>query len=178
MLSSKKFTANLQSIRKADDVFRGLIAECLAFAIYHARNHGQKTPYMQLCEAAPGWLKKGLDSVPVSKVAAKRQITEGEAENEASFRVAEWFASHAEQKAIRNANRKARVATPKPESKSEEPVQPVESDDDYISVNPVTEIQTDCALIVDCQVVEITEQEATLLAAYLQQLRQPALRVA
>lgn len=173
MLTSKKFAANLTKIRTTDEQFRVLVAESLAFAIFHARNHGQKTPYMQLCEAVPAWLKKDLNSVPVAKVAIKRQITEENAEHEASFHVAEWFASHEERKVLRAANRKARVTAPKAEEAAAEEPQEAE-----VIESTVTDITTDCALIVDCQVVEITEAEANLLAAYLQQLRHPALKVA
>lgn len=171
MLTSKKFASNIAKIRTTDEAFRQLVAESLAFAIFHARNHGQKTPFLQLVEAAPGWLKKPLNSVPLGKVAAKNALSEANAEHEADFRVSEWFASHDEQKAIRAANRKAKApAAPKAETVEDET--PVED------VVATKDIETDCALIVDCQVVEITEAEANLLATYLQQLRQPALKVA
>ena len=179
MLTSKKFTASLNAIRKADDVFRGLIADTLAFAIFHARNHGQKTPFMELQAAAPGWLQKHLKSVPLGKVAAKRALSEENAEHEAAFRVAEWFATHEEQKAIRAANRKAKAPTaPKAETVEPETVEPETVEENVVIETTVTDIQTDCALIVDCQVVEITEEEATALASYLKQLRAPQLKVA
>ena len=179
MLTSKKFTASLNAIRKADDVFRGLIADTLAFSIFHARNHGQKTPFMELQSAAPGWLQKHLKSVPLGKVAAKHALSEENAEHEASFRVAEWFATHEEQKAIRAANRKAKApATPKVETVEPETVEPETVEENVVIETTITDIQTDCALIVDCQVVEITEEEASALAVYLQQLRAPQLKVA
>ncbi len=129
---------------------------------------------MELQAAAPGWLQKHLKSVPLGKVSAKHALSEENAEHEAAFRVAEWFASHDEQKAIRAANRKAKApAAPKVETVEAETVEA-----ETIIETTVTDIQTDCALIVDCQVVEITEEEATALAAYLQQLRAPMLKVA
>ena len=179
MLTSKKFTASLNAIRKADDVFRGLIADTLAFAIFHARNHGQKTPFIELQSAVPGWLQKHLKSVPLGKVSAKHALSEENAEHEAAFRVAEWFATHEEQKAIRAANRKAKApATPKVETVEPETVEPETVEENVVIETTVTDIQTDCALIVDCQVVEITEDEATALASYLKQLRAPMLKVA
>ena len=174
MLTAKKFASSIAAIRKNDELFRQLVADTLAFSIFHARNHGQKTPFMELQAAAPGWLQKHLKSVPLGKVAAKHALSEENAEHEAAFRVAEWFASHEEQKAIRAANRKAKApAAPKVET-----VKPETVEAETIIETTVTDIQTDCALIVDCQVVEITEEEATALAAYLQQLRAPMLKVA
>ena len=174
MLTAKKFASSIAAIRKSDELFRQLVADTLAFSIFHARNHGQKTPFMELQAAAPGWLQKHLKSVPLGKVAAKHALSEENAEHEAAFRVAEWFASHEEQKAIRAANRKAKAtAAPKVET-----VKPETVEAETIIETTVTDIQTDCALIVDCQVVEITEEEATALAAYLQQLRAPMLKVA
>ena len=174
MLTAKKFASSIAAIRKNDELFRQLVADTLAFSIFHARNHGQKTPFMELQAAAPGWLQKHLKSVPLGKVAAKHALSEENAEHEAAFRVAEWFASHEEQKAIRAANRKAKSpAAPKVETVEAETVEA-----ETIIETTVTDIQTDCALIVDCQVVEITEEEATALAAYLQQLRAPMLKVA
>ena len=174
MLTAKKFASSIAAIRKNDELFRQLVADTLAFSIFHARNHGQKTPFMELQAAAPGWLQKHLKSVPLGKVAAKHALSEENAEHEASFRVAEWFATHEEQKAIRAANRKAKApATPKAET-----VEPETVEENVVIETTVTDIQTDCALIVDCQVVEITEGEATALASYLQQLRAPMLKVA
>ena len=174
MLTAKKFASSIAAIRKNDELFRQLVADTLAFSIFHARNHGQKTPFMELQAAAPGWLQKHLKSVPLGKVAAKHALSEENAEHEAAFRVAEWFASHDEQKAIRAANRKAKAPT----ASKVETVKPETVEAETIIETTVTDIQTDCALIVDCQVVEITEEEATALAAYLQQLRAPMLKVA
>lgn len=174
MLTAKKFASSIAAIRKNDELFRQLVADTLAFSIFHARNHGQKTPFMELQAAAPGWLQKHLKSIPLGKVAAKHALSEENAEHEASFRVAEWFATHEEQKAIRAANRKAKApATPKVET-----VEPETVEENVVIETTVTDIQTDCALIVDCQVVEITEDEATALASYLKQLRAPMLKVA
>ena len=174
MLTAKKFASSIAAIRKNDELFRQLVADTLAFSIFHARNHGQKTPFMELQAAAPGWLQKHLKSVPLGKVAAKHALSVDFAENEAAFRVAEWFATHEEQKAIRAANRKAKTPTaPKAET-----VEPETVEENVVIETTVTDIQTDCALIVDCQVVEITEDEATALASYLKQLRAPMLKVA
>ena len=179
MLTAKKFASSIAAIRKNDELFRQLVADTLAFSIFHARNHGQKTPFMELQAAAPGWLQKHLKSVPLGKVAAKHALSEENAEHEAAFRVAEWFATHEEQKAIRAANRKAKApATPKVETVEPETVEPETVEENVVIETTVTDIQTDCALIVDCQVVEITEEEASALAAYLQQLRAPMLKVA
>ena len=179
MLTAKKFASSIAAIRKNDELFRQLVADTLAFSIFHARNHGQKTPFMELQAVAPGWLQKHLKSVPLGKVAAKHALSEENAEHEASFRVAEWFATHEEQKAIRAANRKAKApATPKVETVEPETVEPETVEENVVIETTVTDIQTDCALIVDCQVVEITDDEATALASYLKQLRAPMLKVA
>lgn len=177
MLSAKKFAANLRSIRLADEAFREMVAESLAFAIFHARNHGQKTPFMDLCEAVPGWLKGKMEKVPVGK----KKIGESEAESEASFRVAEWFASHEQQKAIRNANRKAKA---KPEAAPSEPVS--ETQEPSADVVPLAApgtieseaIEVTDALVFHGEVLEVSADEATLLAAYLTQLRMEARKAA
>ena len=179
MITSKKFAASLNSIRKNDEAFRQLIAETLAFAIFHARNHGQKTPFLQLQEAAPGWLQKNLKSVPLGKVAAKNALTEENAEHEASFRVAEWFATHEEQKAIRAANRKAKApATPKVETV--EPMAPETVDSDEAEAIDVESeiVDVESAIIFNGNVVQVTAEEAEALVAYLTQLRLPQLKVA
>ena len=180
MLTSKKFVASLNAIRKNDEAFRTLIAETLAFAIFHARNHGQKTPFLQLQEAAPGWLQKHLKSVPLGKVAAKNALTEENAEHEASFRVAEWFASHEEQKAIRAANRKAKApATPKVETvepMAPETLDPTGETETIDGESEVVDVES--AIIFNGNVVQVTAEEAEALVAYLTQLRMPQLKVA
>lgn len=177
MLSAKKFAANLRSIRLADEAFREMVAESLAFAIFHARNHGQKTPFMDLCDAVPGWLKGKLEKVPVGK----KKIGESEAESEAAFRVAEWFASHEQQKAIRNANRKAKA---KPEAAPSESVS--EAQEPSADVVPLAApgtieseaIEVHDALVFHGEVLEVSADEAAKLAAYLTQLRMEARKAA
>lgn len=178
MITSKKFAASLNAIRKNDEAFRQLIAETLAFSIFHARNHGQKTPFMELQAAAPGWLQKHLKSVPLGKVAAKHALSEENAEHEAAFRVAEWFATHEEQKAIRAANRKAKApATPKVETV--EPMSPETMDSELDAIDAESEVvEVECGIIFGGEVTVITETEAEALVAYLTQLRMPALKVA
>lgn len=177
MLTSKKFAASLANIRKNDEAFRVLIAETLAFAIFHARNHGQKTPFMQLQEAVPGWLQKPIKSVPLGKVSAKNALSEENAEHEAAFRVAEWFASHDEQKAIRAANRKAKPApAPKVETVEPMPSEMMDTSDPIDGESQVVDVES--AIIFDGKAVQVTSEEAELLVAYLTQLRTPALKVA
>ena len=177
MLSAKKFAANLRSIRLADEAFREMVAESLAFAIFHARNHGQKTPFMDLCDAVPGWLKGKMEKVPVGK----KKVGESEAESEASFRVAEWFASHEQQKAIRNANRKAKA---KPEAApSESASEAQEPSADVVPLAAPGTIESEAievtdALVFHGEVLEVSADEATLLAAYLTQLRMEARKAA
>ena len=180
MITSKKFAASLNAIRKNDEAFRTLIAETLAFAIFHARNHGQKTPFMELQAAAPGWLQKHLKSVPLGKVAAKNALSEENAEHEASFRVAEWFATHEEQKAIRAANRKAKApAAPKVETvepMAPETLDPTGETETIDGESEVVEVES--AIIFNSNVIQVTAEEAEALVAYLTQLRMPQLKVA
>lgn len=177
MLSAKKFAANLRSIRLADEAFREMVAESLAFAIFHARNHGQKTPFMDLCEAVPGWLKGKMEKVPVGK----KKIGESEAESEASFRVAEWFASHEQQKAIRNANRKAKAKPEAAPSESASEAQEPSADAVPLAAPGTIEseaIEVTDALVFHGEVLEVSADEATQLAAYLTQLRMEARKAA
>lgn len=178
MLTAKKFASSIAAIRKNDELFRQLVADTLAFSIFHARNHGQKTPFMELQAAAPGWLQKHLKSIPLGKVAAKHALSEENAEHEAAFRVAEWFATHEEQKAIRAANRKAKApATPKVETV--EPVSPETMDSELDAIDAASEVvEVECGIIFGGEVTVITEAEAEALVAYLTQLRMPALKVA
>lgn len=166
MLNAKQFAARLDTIKKTDEKFRLVVSEALAFAIYHARNHGQKTPFINLQEACPGWLQKGLSKVALSK----KKTTEQECEMEAEFRVSEWFATHEQQKAIRAANRKAKAAS----VPTNDPVS-ADSDSDVIEGEVVR--VTD-ELIVNGQAIELTADEADALAGYLMSLRMPALKVA
>lgn len=178
MLTAKKFASSIAAIRKNDELFRQLVADTLAFSIFHARNHGQKTPFMELQAAAPGWLQKHLKSIPLGKVAAKHALSEENAEHEAAFRVAEWFATHEEQKAIRAANRKAKApATPKVETV--EPMSPETVDSELAAIDVESEVvEVECGIIFGGEVTVITETEAEALVAYLTQLRMPALKVA
>lgn len=178
MLTAKKFASSIAAIRKNDELFRQLVADTLAFSIFHARNHGQKTPFMELQGAAPGWLQKHLKSIPLGKVAAKHALSEENAEHEASFRVAEWFATHEEQKAIRAANRKAKApATPKVETV--EPMSPETVDSELDAIDAESEVvEVECGIIFGGEVTVITEAEAEAIVAYLTQLRMPALKVA
>lgn len=168
MLNAKQFAARLESIKKSDEKFRIMVAEALSFAIYHARNHGQKTPFINLQSACPGWLQKGLKAVALGK----KKVTEQECEYEAEFRVSEWFATHEEQKAIRAANRKAKVASA-----------PV--NDETVTTEAVTietiegeVIRVTDELIVNGLAIELSAEEADALAGYLMTLRLPALKVA
>lgn len=179
MITYKKFAASLNAIRKNDEAFRQLIAETLAFAIFHARNHGQKTPFMELQAAAPGWLQKHLKSVPLGKVSAKHALSEENAEHEASFRVAEWFATHEEQKAIRAANRKAKApATPKVETVEPMVSETIDSGESEAIDGESEIVDVESAIIFNGNVVQVTAEEAEALVAYLTQLRMPALKVA
>lgn len=179
MITSKKFAASLNAIRKNDEAFRQLIAETLAFAIFHARNHGQKTPFMELQAAAPGWLQKHLKSVPLGKVSAKNALSEENAEHEAAFRVAEWFATHEEQKAIRAANRKAKApATHKVETVEPMASETIDSGESEAIDGESEIVDVESAIIFNGNVVQVTAEEAEALVAYLTQLRMPALKVA
>lgn len=169
MLNAKQFNARLESIKKSDEKFRIMVAEALAFAIYHARNHGQKTPFINLQNACPGWLQKGLSKVALGK----KKIGETEAEHEAQFRVAEWFATHEEQKAIRNANRKAKAeatVTNDADVTSEATVTPDTIEGEVVYV-------TD-ELVVNGNAITLTANEADALMGYLMTLRMPALKAA
>ena len=169
MLNAKQFAARLESIKKSDEKFRIMVAEALSFAIYHARNHGQKTPFINLQSACPGWLQKGLKSVALGK----KKVTEQECEYEAEFRVSEWFATHEEQKAIRAANRKAKVASApvNDETVSDETIEqaePIEAE--YREVTS--------ALIFNGQMIDLSASEAEALMQYVMEIRIPALKVA
>lgn len=169
MLNAKQFNARLESIKKSDEKFRIMIAEALAFAIYHARNHGQKTPFINLQNACPGWLQKGLSKVALGK----KKISETEAEHEAQFRVAEWFATHEEQKAIRNANRKAKAeatVTNDADVTSEDTVTPETIEGEFREVTN--------GLILNGMMIDLSDAEAEALSGYLMSLRLPALKVA
>lgn len=169
MLNAKQFNARLESIKKSDEKFRIMIAEALAFAIYHARNHGQKTPFINLQAACPGWLQKGLSKVALGK----KKIAENECEYEAEFRVSEWFATHEEQKAIRNANRKAKAEA----TVTNDPV----ATDDTIETAETIEgevVYVTDELVVNGQAITLSANEADALMGYLMSLRMPALKVA
>ena len=167
MLNAKQFAARLESIKKSDEKFRIMVAEALSFAIYHARNHGQKTPFINLQAACPGWLQKGLKAVALGK----KKVTEQECEYEAEFRVSEWFATHEEQKASRAANRKARASANEP-TMTIEPSEPVSIETIEGEVIHVSD-----ELIVNGRAIELTSDEADALAGYLMTLRLPALKV-
>lgn len=168
MLTSKQFAARLQSIRKSDEALRLAVAEALAFAIFHARNHGQKTPFIELCAAVPGWLQKDISRVAVGK----KKIEEAACVMEAEFRVAEWFATHDERKALRNANRvakKAQEATAvAPQStNADEPVEEaIEGEYEVLEAHPVS-----FALVMEGKEIPLSEDEAFALATILQQIR-------
>ena len=166
MLNAKQFNARLESIKKSDEKFRVMIAEALAFAIYHARNHGQKTPFINLQNACPGWLQKGLSKVALGK----KKIAENECEYEAEFRVSEWFATHEEQKAIRNANRKAKAETVVTNDAPEtvETLDVIDGEVVYVTDE----------LVVNGNAITLTANEADALMGYLMSLRMPALKVA
>ena len=169
MLNAKQFAARLESIKKSDEKFRIMVSEALAFAIYHARNHGQKTPFINLQAACPGWLQKGLSKVALGK----KKIDETEAEHEAQFRVAEWFATHEEQKAIRNANRKAKAeaAPTNDDNVTDETIDTAETIEGEF--REVTN-----GLILNGMMIDLSDAEAEALSGYLMSLRLPALKVA
>lgn len=180
MLTAKKFAASLVAIRKNDEAFRDLIAGALAFAVFHARNHGQKTPFIELQAAAPGWLQKALKTVPLAKVSAKRALSEENAEHEAGFRVAEWFASHEEQKALRAASRIAKAT--KTSAPIPEPTQGEENaaeSQDEAMLGECEEVEVSSALIINGEVVELSRNEAEALRSTLNAMRaMPLLKVA
>lgn len=163
MLNAKQFAARLETIKKSDEKFRLVLSEALAFAIYHARNHGQKTPFINLQESCAGWLQKGLKAVALSK----KKMTEQECELEAEFRVSEWFATHEQQKAIRAANRKAKVA-------ANETVETLpEGETVEAEYREVTN-----GLIINGQMIDLSDDEAESVMQYVMSLRLPALKVA
>lgn len=108
MLTSKQFTARCATIGRAEDALRELVADCLAFALFHAVVHGNKKPMTQLCESAPtGWLRDQLDKVAVGR--RDKSLTESQAVARAGTIVAAMFASRKETLAIQKANREARA---------------------------------------------------------------------
>ena len=168
MLTSKQFAARLQSIRKSDEALRLAVAEALAFAIFHARNHGQKTPFIELCSAVPGWLQKDIGRVAVGK----KKIEEAACVMEAEFRVAEWFATHDERKAIRNANRVAKKAQEAPtvalqSTNADEPVgEAIEGEFEVLEAHAVGN-----ALVINGELIELDAEEADALVTILTQMR-------
>jgi hypothetical protein len=166
MLNAKQFASRLESIRKADEKFRQIVAEALAFAVFHARNHGQKTPFMQLQAAAPGWLQKDLAKVALGK----KKITEAECEYEAEFRVAEWFATHNERKALNNARRTAKKVTQSKTVEAEEPVVAHPAVEEAIE-GEAQVVSLESALIIGGQIVELTAGEADALYDTLMAMR-------
>lgn len=164
MLTSKQFAARLQSIRKSDEALRLAVAEALAFAIFHARNHGQKTPFIELCAAVPGWLHKDICRVAVGK----KKIEEAACVMEAEFRIAEWFATHEERKALRNASRVSKKAQPAPVEPKQEAVVPevIEGEYEVLEAHAVGN-----ALVINGELIELDAEEADALVTILTQMR-------
>lgn len=172
MLSAKKFAANLAAIRKNDDLFRELVADSLAFAIFHARNHGQKTPFMDLCAAVPGWLQRDIGKVTL----AKRKTSEDACQREADMLVAVWWQSHQERREAAKAQREARKATtPLPEKNNAATAQETALTGEN---EVVAENLPQFCLVSGDDVVELSADEARELVAMVVAMRKPKLRVA
>lgn len=170
MLTAKKFAANLATIRKNDESFRELIADSLTFAIFHARNHGQKTPFMDLCAAVPGWLQRDISKVAL----AKRKTSEEACQHEADMLVAVWWQSHQERKEAAKAQREARKAmAPLPKknnaTKAQETALP--GNNEVVAVN-----LPEFCLVSGDDVVELSADEARELVAMVVAMRKPKLQ--
>ncbi len=185
MLTAKQFGSSLSLFRKYDDAMRSALAECFAYAICQWHKGKNKNPHAQLIEAlegAGGFLSKIAPKLTLGK--RDSTLDERACELRASATIAMLFASREQEKAIREANKTARAERKAKIDAQNASVghEPPEAADVVALAAPGTveseAIEVHDALVFSGEVLEVTADEAALLAAYLTQLRMEARKAA
>ena len=189
MLTAKQFGSSLSLFRKYDDAMRSALAECFAYALHQWHKGKNKNPHAQLIEAlegAGGFLSKIAPKLTLGKRDAT--LDERACEMRASATIAMLFASREQEKAIREANKAARAerkakidaqnaSVGRDAPSAEEPAA------DVVALAAPGAVESEAievhdALVFHGEVLEVSADEATLLAAYLTQLRMEARKAA
>ena len=176
MLTAKQFGSSLSLFRKYDDAMRSALAECFAYAIHQWHKGKNKNPHAQLIEAlegAGGFLSKIAPKLTLGKRDAT--LDERACEMRASATIAMLFASREQEKAIREANKAARA-----ERKAKTAQEPSAAVVPLAAPGTIESeaIEVHDALVFHGEVLEVSADEATMLAAYLTQLRTEARKAA
>lgn len=190
MITAKQFGSSLSLFRKYDDAMRNALAECFAYSLHQWHTGKNKNPHAQLIEAlegAGGFLSKIAPKLTLGKRDAG--LDERACEMRASATIATLFASREQEKAIREANktaraeRKAKIDAQNASVGKDAPKVAQEPSADAVSLAApgTTEseaIEVHDALVFHGEVLEVSAEEVTLLAAYLTQLRMDARKAA
>lgn len=190
MLTAKQFGSSLALFRKYDDAMRSALAECFAYAIHQWHKGKNKNPHAQLIEAleaAGGFLSKIAPKLTLGKRDAA--LDEEACEMRASATVGVLFASREQEKAIREANkaaraeRKAKIDAQNASVGKDAPKAAQEPSADVVPLAAPGTIESEAievhdALVFHGEVLEVSADEAALLAAYLTQLRMESRKAA
>lgn len=185
MLTAKQFGSSLSLFRKYDDAMRSALAECFAYALHQWHKGKNKNPHAQLIEAlegAGGFLSKIAPKLTLGKRDAA--LDERACEMRASATIAMLFASREQEKAIREANKAARAERKaKIDAQNASVGKDAPETADVVPLAAPGTIESEAievhdALVFHGEVLEVSADEATLLAAYLTQLRTEARKAA
>jgi hypothetical protein len=174
----KTFSQLLAAIKKSDTALQEAVQEAVAYVLIQYHRNGRVVDgakvnlKAQLVEAAPAWLGEKIKKLPLNS--GKRDVTmdERRAENMAQAMTAAVFAAQAEVRRIQKEQRearKAKIAAPVVESVESAPVaesEPEIIEGEYVTANPVM-----YGLVVEGELIEVSEEEALALSQYLMEMR-------
>lgn len=169
IITAQKFANNCNKLRGEE--LAELVSATFAYALFHFRKDGQKTPYNKMVEAVTG--SKSM----MADVIARLKLTKGEASEEAVIREADAqtafaMADTATIRAIRKEQREARKAAKAAKATTQAKPAPVEDTvivkDGEDGAPAVIEgeaktIEVHSALIIGGETVELTAGEADAL---------------
>ena len=186
MLATKQFKATLGLIRKYDDSMKSALSACYAHCLWQWHNGKNKNPHSELIAAlneAKGFLSEVAPKLTLGKRDAA--LNEAQCTMRADIVIGDLFRGREAKKAERAEAKKARDAEKAKLAEQNatvgedvEPEHAAVSPDSMVIEGEATAVEVEHALVIDGNVVTLSQAEVIALRDYLTTLRAPMLKVA
>lgn len=184
MLATKQFKAALGFIRKYDESMKSTLSACYAYTLWQWHNGKNKNPHGELIAVlneAKGFLSEIAPKLTLGKRDAA--LDEAGCTMRADIVIGDLFRGREAKKAERAEAKKARDAE---KAKLAEQNESVGVEVEHAAVTPdtmlidgeVVAVEVEHALVIDGNVVTLSQAEVVALRDYLATLRTPALKAA
>ena len=184
MLATKQFKATLGLIRKYDESMKSALSACYAYTLWQWHNGKNKNPHGELIAAlneAKGFLSEIAPKLTLGKRDAA--LNEAGCTMRADIVIGDLFRGREAKKVERAESKKARDAekaklAEQNESAGVEVERAAVTPDTMILEGEAVAVEVEHALVIDGNVVTLSQAEVIALRDYLALLRTPALKVA